>query len=280
MSNWNIEIGDFRIYWLRGGVFELDGGTMFGPVPKLLWEKRYPPSTGNNILLYNHPMLVITKRANILIETGLGNKLTDKQRRIYNVREDWLLIEDLKSLGLSTDDIDYVILTHCDFDHAGGLVTKTPEGLKPTFPKARYIIQKKEWEDVKNPNKRSAHSFWPENFQGIEETGNLVLIDGEHEPLPGIRLQHTGGHNRGHQIVWIESNGQTALHLGDLLPTHVHFNPLWVMAYDNYPLEVIELKERFEREGIEKKAWFLFYHDPFLRACRFNHQGDVVEKIG
>ncbi len=274
-----LRIGEFEIHWLRGGVFELDGGTMFGPVPKVLWEKRYPPSTGNNILLFNHPMLVITPRAKLIIETGLGNKLTDKQKRIYNIKEDWLLIEDLQNLGMSPEEIDYVILTHCDFDHAGGLVSKRQDALELTFPQARYVIQKREWEDVKNPNKRSAHSFWSINFEGIEESGNLMLIDGDHELLPGVRLQHTGGHNRGHQIVLIESKGEVALHLGDLLPTHVHFNPLWIMAYDNYPLEVIELKEKYERAGIERGAWFLFYHDPFLKACRFDEKGEVTERV-
>lgn len=274
-----LKIGEFEIHWLRGGAFELDGGAMFGVVPKVLWEKRYPTSNGNNITLLAYPILIKTPDANIIIETGLGNKLTDKQKKIFGLKEDWQIIEDLHTLGIKPEDIKYIILTHCDFDHAGGLLMKTDETLKPTFPEAKYIIQKREWEDVKNPNKRSKHTFWSINFEGIEENGNLTLIDGNHELLPGIKLQYTGGHNRGHQIVWIESNGQTAIHLGDLLPTHVHFNPLWVMAYDNYPLEVIELKEKYEKAGIEKGAWFLFYHDPFLRACRFNEKGEVLEKI-
>ncbi len=275
----SLPIGNIELTWLRGGTFELDGGAMFGVVPKVLWEKRYPPSRGNNITLLADPILLRTPDANLLIETGLGNKLTEKQQRIFNVKEGWHLIDDLHSLGLEPSDIDYVVLTHCDFDHAGGLVMKTPDGLRLTFPEARYVIQAREWEDVKKPNKRSAHTFWPINFEGLEERGNLVLIDGDRELLPGIKLIHTGGHNRGHQIVQIESQGQVALHLGDLLPTHIHFNPLWVMAYDNYPLDVIELKERFEKEGISRDAWFVFYHDPFLRACRFNERGEVVEAI-
>ncbi len=275
----SLPIGNIELTWLRGGTFELDGGAMFGVVPKVLWEKRYPPSRGNNITLLADPILVRTPDANLLIETGLGNKLTEKQQRIFNVKAGWHLIDDLHSLGLEPSDIDYVMLTHCDFDHAGGLVMKTPDGLRLTFPEARYIIQAREWEDVKKPNKRSAHTFWPINFEGLEERGNLVLIDGDRELLPGIKLIHTGGHNRGHQIVRIESQGEMALHLGDLLPTHIHFNPLWVMAYDNYPLDVIELKERFEKEGISRDAWFVFYHDPFLRACRFNERGEVVEAI-
>ncbi len=274
-----IRIGKYELYWLNGGAFELDGGAMFGVVPKVLWEKKYPPSRGNNINLVAHPILVRTPESNLIIETGLGNKLTEKQRKIFNQKDEWRILDDLRMVGLSADDIDYVILTHCDFDHSGGLVSRKGDDLTLTFPRARYLIQKKEWEDVKKPNKRSAHTFWPVNFEGIEESGNLSLVDGEMEVLPGVALSYTGGHNRGHQIVRIESEGECALHLGDLLPTHVHFNPLWVMAYDNYPLEVIDLKERLEEEGISREAWFTFYHDPFVRACRFNEKGEVIEEV-
>lgn len=268
-----LKIGEFEIRWLDGGSFELDGGAMFGVVPKVLWERRYPTSSGNNILLLAHPILIKTPEHLVLVETGLGNKLTDKQKKIFNLRSPWKVPVRLRELGLSTTDIDYVVLTHCDFDHAGGLLSYEDDQLVPTFPEARYVIQRTEWEDVKNPNIRSRHTFWPVNFQGIEETGNLMLVEGALELFPGITLKHTGGHNRGHQIIRIESNGEVAIYAGDLLPTHVHYNPLWVMSYDNYPLDTIRLKEEIEKEALRDNAWFLFYHDPFLRACKFNESG-------
>ena len=144
---------------------------------------------------------------------------------------------DLKQLGLSREDIDIVILTHYDFDHAGGVVMQDDRtaGFRSTFPKAKHILQKKEWEDVLNPNIRSINTYWPVNNELLRGSRNLELVDGRPEIVPGISVIHTGGHNGGHQIVTMESKGEKALHLGDLLPTHAHVNPLWVMAYDNYP---------------------------------------------
>jgi glyoxylase-like metal-dependent hydrolase (beta-lactamase superfamily II) len=172
-----------------------------------------------------------------------------------------------------------VVLTHYDFDHAGGLIMQDEKGnLVPTFPNAKYVIQRKEWEDVLNPNKRSVNTYWPINYAVLKESRNIELVDGTAEVTRGVTVHHTGGHNRGHQIVRLESDGQVALHLADLMPTHVHFNPLWVMAYDNYPLDAIAQKEEWENCGLRENAWFTFYHDPFLLACRFNEQGDIIEK--
>ncbi len=274
-----LNIGSTQIAWLRGGTFELDGGTMFGPVPKSVWEKRIPPTSGNNIFLVASPMLVRTGRNNIVIDTGIGNKLTEKQLKIHGIRDTWDLPASLEKTGLSPGDIDTVILTHCDYDHAGGLLTLNGGDLVPTFPNARIVMQRIEWEDVNHPNRRSAHTFWEINFRGLAESGKLDLVEGEKEIVSGISVRHTGGHNRGHQIVRIESGCETAYHLGDLLPSHAHFNPLWVMSYDNYPLDVIDQKEKLESEAMDENAWFLFYHDPKVRACKFGEKGVLREKI-
>jgi glyoxylase-like metal-dependent hydrolase (beta-lactamase superfamily II) len=272
-----LRIGEFELFWLDGGSFELDGGAMFGPVPKVIWEKRFPTSTGNNIFMVTNPILIRSPLGNFIIETGLGNKLTEKQAKMFNLRSGWSVPASLEGHGLKTSDITLVFLTHCDYDHAGGLITDKSGELVQTFPNAKIVVQKIEWEDVKKPNRRSIHSFWEINFTGIEESGKLLLVDGEREIVPGITVRHTGGHNRGHQIIKITSRGETAMHLGDLLASHAHYNPLWVMAYDNYPMDVIEQKEKLEAEAIKENAWITFYHDPQIKACKFDEKGNPTE---
>jgi len=275
-----LQIGDIEVSWLQGGEFELDGGTMFGVVPKVLWEKKYPTTEGNYIHMLNSPLMVKTPDALIVVDTGIGNKLGEKARKIYRVGPDWDLAGSLAALGFSREDVTHVVLTHCDFDHAGGVVM-TGEGGSPelTFPKAQHIVQRAEWDDAMNPNIRSASTYLTENFTEIKDSPLLKLIEGDYEVVPGVRTVQTGGHTLGHQVVWIESGEECAVHMADLLPTHVHFNPLWVMAYDNFPMDAIARKEEIEREALAKNAWFTFYHDPFVAACRFGEKGVVKEKF-
>jgi glyoxylase-like metal-dependent hydrolase (beta-lactamase superfamily II) len=273
------KLGDFELTWLNGGIFELDGGTMFGVVPKVLWSKKYASSEDNYIPLTTWPILVKTGKSLTLIETGLGNKLTDKQKRIFRVKQDWEILKDLNQMGLKREDINFVILTHYDWDHAGGVVMIGENGnLTLTFPNARHILQKKEWEDVLAPNVRSINSFWTINYETLKNSNCLELVDGDTEILSGIKVFYTGGHNRGHQIVQLESKGEKALHLADLMPDHAHFNPLWVMAYDNYPMDVIAQKENWENKGVNEDAWFTFYHDPYILACKFDKDGNIIKK--
>lgn len=274
--NKSLDLGTISISWLNGGEFELDGGTMFGAVPKVLWNKKYPSDNANNIKMLNAPLLVETSQAKILIDTGLGNKLSDKEIDIFRVTRPWGVVEDLAELGLGRDDIQYVILTHCDFDHAGGIVMHNDHGQPElTFPKARHVVQKMEWEDVTHTNSRSAHTYWPHNFTGLETSGLLELIDGEQEVTPGITVSSTGGHTRGHQLVVIDGTTECAVHLGDLLPLHSHFNPLWIMAYDNFPLDIIEQKEALLPFFASRNCWFTFYHDIYMKACRIKPSGEI-----
>ncbi len=273
------KLGDFELTWLNGGVFELDGGTMFGVVPKVLWSKKYASDADNYIALTTWPILVKTPGSLIIIESGLGNKLSEKQKKIFRVKEDWKVLTDLKELGIKREDIDFILLTHYDFDHSGGVVMMEDGGkLALTFPNAKHIVQKKEWEDVLTPNIRSSNTFWPVNYELLKESSCLELVDGEAEIEKGVMVVYTGGHNRGHQVVELASGGEKALHLADLFPTHAHFNPLWVMAYDNYPMEAISLKEEWESKGIKENAWFTFYHDPFVLACKFDKDGNITDR--
>jgi glyoxylase-like metal-dependent hydrolase (beta-lactamase superfamily II) len=271
-------LGDLEITWLNGGRFELDGGAMFGVVPKALWQKRYPANAENCVSLLAWPLLVRTASALVLIESGLGNKLTDKQKKIYRVQEGWSVPAELGQLGIDRRDIDFVILTHYDFDHAGGVIMQDGTDLALTFPEARHVLQRTEWDDVQHPTSRTINTYWPVNNELMRNSRNLELIEGDAEIVPGIRVVHTGGHNRGHQIIEMSSRGERALHLGDLLPTHAHGNPLWVMAYDNFPLEAIRLKEKWIKGGIAEKAWFTFYHDPYMLACRYDDAGGIAEQ--
>jgi len=275
-----LPIGKFRVYWLQGGEFELDAGTMFGVVPKVLWEKKFPAGADNHILLCNDLLLIDTGEARVVVDTGLGNKMTAKQRKIFRVTAQWRVLEELAALGLDRLDIDHVILTHCDFDHAGGVTLRNAKGkLELTFPRAVHHLQQAEWQDVLQPNSRSKHTYWPENLDLLGSAADLHLIEEDAVIVTGVSVQATGGHTAGHQAVWLDSEGEKALHLGDLLPNQAHFNSLWVTAFDNFPLDSVRSKEQLIPLAVSEKAWFTFYHDPFLSACRFNEKGEIVERF-
>jgi len=279
VSNIPFTLGDIEIHWLGGGDFRLDGGAMFGAVPKVLWQKVYPADSENTIPLCNDPLLLKTKEDLIVIDTGLGNKLSKKLQNIYKVGRQWNLPARLESLGYGREDVTQVILTHCDFDHAGGIEMVEENGtIGLTFPAATHFIQEKEWQDVEKPHRRAESTYFPENFALLCKKGKLELINGNKEVSSGVMLFYTGGHTRGHQIVEIRSNGSVGVHLGDLLPTHVHNHPLWTMSYDNFPLEVIDRKSELLEKYTDMKSWFFLYHDPFVRACRLDGDFKVKEK--
>ncbi len=273
-----LKLGDLKLYWLDGGRLGFDGGAMFGVVPKKVWQKRLPADDENFIDFIASPILVRTPETVVIIETGFGNKLTEKQKKIFRVTKEWNILKSLSETGLSREDVEHVILTHLDFDHAGGIAVLEDEEIALTFPNAKHHVQAKEWEDANNPNRRAAHSYWPINFEMLRDSEALVLAEGDKEIVPGISVVHSGGHHRGHQIVTLESNGEKAIHMGDVLPTHIHFNPLWVMGYDDHPIDVISLREKWEHKGIEEGAWFTFYHDPLLNSCKFDPDGNVIQK--
>jgi glyoxylase-like metal-dependent hydrolase (beta-lactamase superfamily II) len=273
-----LRIGNIEIRWLSGGDFRLDGGTMFGPVPKVLWQKRYPVDQANCIPMCNDPLLVKTSDALIVIDSGLGNKLSEKQRSIFQVSTPWDIPHQLHGLGIDRQDIDLLIMTHGDFDHAGGIEMITAEGDRElTFPRATHMFQEMEWQDLTDPSGRAKATYLADNFGLLRRKGQYRLIKGESEVCPGITIRHAGGHTQGHQLVEIASKGESAFHLGDLCPTHAHTNPLWVMAYDNFPLEAIEQKSALLKECLEKNSWLTLYHDPFIRAIRLDADGRMNE---
>jgi len=273
-----LTIGRITMTWLNGGITHLDGGAMFGVVPKPLWTKKYPCNEQNQIPLRTDPILLQVDGKNILIESGIGRgKLNEKQKRNFGVTEESSLIEQLALLSLTPEDIDVVLMTHLHFDHASGLTTWEGDTLVPTFPRARIITSAVEWAEMKEPNMRSRNTYWKENWEAIVD--QVDTFAEQLEVVSGVTMIHTGGHSDGHAIIMITSEGETAIHLGDLMPTHAHQNPLWVMAYDDYPMTSIFAKQKWLAYGMEKNAWFTFYHDAYYRAVRWNDEFQIVESV-
>lgn len=273
-----LKVGDITLTWLNGGVTNLDGGAMFGVVPKPLWSRKYPHNEKNQIELRTDPILIKTQSKNILIESGIGNhKMSDKLKRNFGVLEESKVESSLAELGLSTGDIDIVLMTHLHFDHACGLTKWDNDKLVPTFENATIITSKIEWEEMRNPNIRSKATYWKENWEAIQE--QVKTYDNELEIEDGINIVHTGGHSDGHSIIVIESQNEQLIHMADIMPTHAHQNVLWVMAYDDYPMTSIEQKQKWMKHGIEKEAWYSFYHDAYYRAIKWNETGDIIDSL-
>lgn len=271
-----LQVGRFTFTWLNGGVTHLDGGAMFGVVPKPLWSRKYPFNDNNQIELRTDPILVQADGKNMLIESGIGNnKMSDKMKRNFGVMEESKVVESLRELGLETGDIDYVLMTHLHFDHACGL-TKWEEGeLVPVFEKASIFATATEWEEMKKPNIRSKNTYWKENWEAVEH--QVSTFETEKEILPGLKMVHTGGHSNGHAVIVVEDAGETLIHMADIMPTHAHENVLWVMAYDDYPMTAIGEKQKWMKYGKERDAWYTFYHDAIYRAVKWNNEGKIAE---
>jgi len=259
-----MKLGDFEIFVLSDGFFRLDGGAMFGVVPRVLWEVTDPPDTKNRILMGLNCLLIKTSKENILVDTGIGDKFSPKYLDIYQVDRSQTLLDNLRRYGFDYKDINKVVLTHLHFDHAGGNTLIDEKGhLKATFPRAKYILQKEELEAAENPDPRSKASYLPENWEPIRE---LELISGDEEICPGVELLLTGGHTRGHQIVKITSRGETACFLGDLIPTTSHLKVPYVMSYDLYPLDTMKFKEKVLNQALEENWLLIFEHAPRIKA--------------
>lgn len=261
-----MQFGDFELVPLFDGVFRLDGGAMFGVVPKPLWEKRARPDERNRIALGLRPLLVRGTQT-MIIDAGIGGKMDDKSVSIYGVDRTRHLAGSLASAGVRADDIDIVLASHLHFDHAGGFTRTDGTGrLVPAFPNARYVVRTGEWEDATHPHERNRASYLPENFLPLADAGVLDLVPADAEIVPGVRVVRTGGHTMHHQIVLIESAGRTAIFAADLIPTTAHVDVPWIMGYDLYPMDTLTFKRRFLREAIEREYLVFFEHDPAIAA--------------
>ena len=266
---------DMKLTWLDGGVNFLDGGTMFGVVPKALWSRRYEVDENNLIELRTDPIFIQYMGKNILIDSGIGHgKLTDKMKRNLGVREETRVTGSLAELGFSPDNIDIILMTHLHNDHAAGLTEWQTDELVSVFPNAAIYVSKTEWDEMRNPNIRSKNTYWKENWEPIQQ--QIKTFDTQIEILPGVKMIHTGGHSDGHSVVMLQQNEETLLHMGDIMPTHAHSNPLWVLAYDDYPMTSIFAKERLMKEALAAGYKFIFYHDAFYRLVQWDDAGKEI----
>lgn len=270
-----IAIGDFELTSLSDGIYRLDGGAYFGVVPKALWSKKLPADENNLVPSGLNSVLVRTGEKNILIETGIGNKLSEKMAQIYG--QPAKLLENLHSAGLAPEDVDIVINSHLHFDHCGWNTVRHNGAIAPTFPNAKYYVQEGEWKHA-HENQRDGVSYFRENYDPLVESGQMQLLRGSSEILPGISVEVFPGHTRDLQAIMVQSGGKTACYISDLIPTSAHLDLNWVMAYDLYPVESMESRKRFYARAIPERWLVMFTHDPELpwTYLKKDERGKVV----
>jgi glyoxylase-like metal-dependent hydrolase (beta-lactamase superfamily II) len=271
-----LELGRFKLHAVADGTFALDGGAMFGIIPKPLWEKHFPADDKNRIRLALRCLLIEDGARRILVDDGMGDKWSDKQAALYGIeRPDGGLDESLARLGFAREAITDVVLTHLHFDHAGGTTRREADGrLALSFPRATYHLQGRNWEWARRPTERDAGSYLAENFAALEASGRLHLVDGETELFPGVRLIPTDGHTTALQLVRVEGGGRTVLYCSDIIPTAAHLRTSWIMGYDLRPLQILEEKKRLLADAVAE-GWVLFFeHDPRFAACTVRASGE------
>jgi glyoxylase-like metal-dependent hydrolase (beta-lactamase superfamily II) len=259
-------LGDFELTVVSDGTYFLDGGAFFGVVPKTMWSKKVTPDAQNRLDTGLNSLLVRTGKKNILIETGIGNKLPDKMVQIYT--QPAKLLDNLHAAGVAPEDIDIVINTHLHFDHCGWNTVRRGDRVVATFPNAKYYVQEKEWEHGRLQLERDAISYMSPNYDPLLETGQMVLLNGDRELSPGISVKVFPGHTANMQAVIIESGGggggndkKTACYISDLIPTSAHLDVTWVMAFDLFPLETIESRKKYYAQAIPERWLTVFTHD-------------------
>lgn len=263
-----MEIANYKIYPIISSRFALDGGAMFGVVPKTLWSKTNPADELNRIEMVTRNLLIVGENKNILVDTGNSSKMNEKLQNIYNLQfSPENLLNSLEALKLKKEDITDVILTHLHFDHTGGSTYLDGQDLRPTFPNATFYIQKKHFEYALNPTERDRASFIREDFYPLYENGQLELVDGELELFPNIFTIVVNGHTPSQQIIKITDTQKTILYCGDLIPMSSHIPLPYIMGYDLRPLETLEEKRKILQSSLKGNWILVFEHDPYVTAC-------------
>jgi len=266
--------GDFQLTTLHDGPFRLDGGAMFGVVPRPLWEKKAPPDDRHRVQLAMRPLLVEASWGRMLIDCGVGEKMSAKDRDIYALDRARTLDDALAAVKLSSESVEFVLASHLHWDHFGGATERVGGALKPRFPKAQYVIRAAEWEEGTHPHERNRASYLQDDFVPLKDAGVVSFFDGDQEIRPGVRVVRSGGHTGQHQVVFLESGGHTAVFVADMIPSAAHLENAWVMGYDLFPMDTLAFKRRFIREAIDREYLIFFEHDPLIAA------GYIREKDG
>ena len=258
--------GDLQLTMLHDGGFRLDGGAMFGVVPRPLWETLAPADDRHRIQLAMRPLLVEADWGRMIVDCGAGDKMSAKHADIYALSRERHLDHALAEAGLTSASIDVALATHLHFDHFGGATVREGGALKPRFPNAQYVIRSAEWEDATHPHERNRASYLQEDFVPLKEAGVVQFFEGDVTVKPGVRVSRTGGHTGQHQVIYIESGGKTAVYVADMIPTTAHLQDPWIMGYDLFPMDTLAFKKRFIREAIDREYLILFEHDPRIAA--------------
>jgi glyoxylase-like metal-dependent hydrolase (beta-lactamase superfamily II) len=252
-------LGDFELTIVSDGTYFLDGGAFFGVVPKTLWSKKVTADDQNRLDAGLNSLLIRTGKKNILVETGIGNKMPDKMIQIF--KQPAKLLDNLHDAGVAPEDIDIVINTHLHFDHCGWNTVRRGDQFVATFPNAKYYAQEQEWEHGRLQLERDAVSYMSPNYDPLLESGQMVLLNGDLEIMPGISVKVCPGHTANMQAVMIESGNTKACYISDLIPTSAHLDITWAMAFDLYPLQTIESRKKYYASAIPEKWLTVFTHD-------------------
>lgn len=264
-----MQLGDYRIEIIPDTEFRLDGGAMFGIVPRVLWERVCPPDELNRVRLNMNCLFLETPHEKILIETGIGEKWNEKQSVMYGIFREKPFAERLFDIaGCRPEDITIVVNTHLHFDHAGGNTIPEGDETVPQFPNARYLVSKSEFEHAQNPHERDRASYLTENWQPLVKTGQLELMPDDYEVVEGLRMQTARGHSQTMQTWRLDRGGRTMYGFADLIPTRHHISLPWIMGYDLYPTETLEFKRRILPEAAAGDWLCVFYHDIDQPVCQ------------
>lgn len=261
-------LGEWTLHTIDAGYLWLDGGAMFGSVPKPLWSRTNPPDERNRIRLAMRCLLAVGHGRRVLVDVGLGEKSDAKFRDIFRVEDEPRLEDSLRAAGCEPGDVTDVVLTHLHFDHAGGATARTATGLVPRLPNARWYVQRRNWENAHDPNPRERASYLPENFDPLQQAGVLELWDGPVRPWPGFEMIPVDGHTRGQQVVRIEGGGGAAYFVTDVIPTASHVRVPYVMGYDVAAIETMAEKRSLLARAVDERAWIVLEHDPDVALAR------------